>query len=645
LNSLPPKIIFRSQPTKLINFDGDPEWRPIQQSSLMRAVNTPSLVVFDTQSKSFYFDGGPCWLVAKELTGPWEITLKVPEEIKNLQALDSEQRSSRPAAFNTWRFNQVIIATSPTELIVTQGEPQYRLLEGNDLLYMSNTESEVLLEIQSQRYFVLLSGRWYSSWSLDGPWTFEPSNQLPESFNNISPSSQKAHLLVHVAGSQQAEEAFRDAQIPKMASIRRQDSSLHILYDGEPRFVPIEGTVLQYALNAEVPVLQLNGHFYAVKSGIWFESENPHGPWILSDFIPDEIQRIPPDCPVYHVKFVKVYDATADQVLVGYTSGYLGSYIYYGSLVYGTGYHYRPWYGHYSFFWPWTWGLRVHYALGYGWNFGFRFGLGSHHFNHRHIYYHDHDHHYHHRNTHWGNDHGGWWGPTRGRKHRGHLRRAGIDKQYRSFREFPRHRGTRPIHKKRKNYFSDQRDRRQAALGRGSMEPHSGAIKNHAPKRHKTKKRFFRDRFNRHDRFESDGDAHFQKNLRDKRTHELREKKSPAGKSFSRGHRRDRTGNLNRSFPHGNHNRNFKKEFGRHRGPINGRILSPRDHRSPRFKSQLSRKDPGRFFSGKAGRTFKSPKRFFSERSHRAFKGKMGRHRGSPGGGKGFNRGRGRGHR
>jgi hypothetical protein len=639
LNFLPPKIIFRSQPTKLISFDGDPEWRPIQQSRLMRAVNTPSLVVFDPQSKSFYFDGGHSWLIAKELTGPWKNTLKVPEEIKNLQVPDSEQRSSRPASFNTWRFNQVLVATEPTELIVTQGEPNYRLLEGNDLLYMSNTESDVLLEIQSQRYYVLLSGRWYSSWALDGPWTFEPSNQLPESFSKISPSSQKAHLLVHIAGSQQAQEAFREAQIPKMASIQRQDARLHILYDGEPKFVPIEGTVLQYAVNAEVPVLELNRHFYAVKDGVWYESENPQGPWILSDSIPDEIQSLPPDCPVYHVKFVRVYDSTPDQVLVGYTPGYLGSYIFYGSLVYGTGYHYHPWYGHYSFFWPWTWGLRVHYSLGYGWSFGFRFGFGNNYFSHRHIYYHDH----HHTILRYG--HGGWWGPTRVRSHRGHLRNAGTDKQYRSFREFPRHRGIRPKHYERKNYFSDQRGRRQAALDRGSTEPNSGAVLSHVPKRHKNKTRSLRDRFNRHDRIGPEGDVDFQKNLRDKRIPKLREKKSPSRKSFSKERRRDRTGNLNRSLPHGNPNRNFNKEFRRHRGPFDGRIQSPSGHNSPRLKSQPSRKGPGRSFSGEAGRSFKNSKRFSSPPSHRTFKGNMGRHQGSPGGGKSFNRGKGRRHR
>jgi len=708
LNVLPPKIIFRSQPTILINFDGDPEWRPVQQSPLMRAVNTPSLVVFDPQSKSFFFDSGNTWLQAKELTGPWKNALKVPEDLKNLQASDTEERSLRPASFNNSRSDQVLIATEPTELIVTQGEPSYQFLEGNDLLYMSNTVSDVLLDIHSQRYFVLLSGRWYSSWSLNGPWTYEHSDRLPESFKKISPSSKKRHLLVHISGSQQAQDAFREAQIPKMASVRRQDARLHILYDGEPKFVPIEGTVLQYALNADAPVVELRRHYYAVKDGIWYEAENPNGPWILSDSIPNEIQSLPPDCPIYHVKFVRVYDSTPDQVLVGYTSGYLGSYNFYGNLVYGTGFHYRPWYGHYNFFWPWTWGLRVHYSLGYGWSFGFGFGFPSNHFNHRHIYYHDHNHHHHHRYATWRDNHGGWWGPTRVGIHRGdrHLHDARtestrfgnvlIDKQSHRIREYPRHRGNRPISPERKNYFSD-RSNHQAARDRGFIESGHSAILSRSTKPHRTNKRSFRDRFNRRDRIGPESNTDFAKHLRDARTPGFHKKGFSDSKLSRRNRGRDGTRHLNRSFPRGRSNRDFNKEFRRHQSPLGARdpSLSGSNY-SPQLKSRSSRKSfnrsffsvapksrrssrkfespmasfDQRSFSGNGRRSFRNPKRFSSSASQHTFKkgrgfnrhsgpgisrksfsnkSYSGLHRGSGGGSKGFSRshhrGRGRGRR
>ncbi|MBK7113783.1 MAG: hypothetical protein IPH60_15240 [Flavobacteriales bacterium] len=39
------------------------------------------------------------------------------------------------------------------------------------------------------------------------------------------------------------------------------------------------------------------------------------------------------------------YDYTPTTVYVGYTPGYLGSYVQNGVVIYGTGYYYRPWPG------------------------------------------------------------------------------------------------------------------------------------------------------------------------------------------------------------------------------------------------------------------------------------------------------------
>ena len=49
----------------------------------------------------------------------------------------------------------VLVATEPTELIVTDGLPEWGPIEGNELLYMTNTESDILMEVGAQRYFVL----------------------------------------------------------------------------------------------------------------------------------------------------------------------------------------------------------------------------------------------------------------------------------------------------------------------------------------------------------------------------------------------------------------------------------------------------------------------------------------------------------
>jgi len=60
---------------------------------------------------------------------------------------------------------------------------------------VSNTESDVVVEIEDRRHFVLLSGRWFAGSSMEGPWTFVPSDELPASFTNIPNESGPDHAI------------------------------------------------------------------------------------------------------------------------------------------------------------------------------------------------------------------------------------------------------------------------------------------------------------------------------------------------------------------------------------------------------------------------------------------------------------------
>ena len=109
--------------------------------------------------------------------------------------------------------------------------------------------------------------------------------------------------------------------------------------------------------------------------------------------MPKEIYDIPPSNPNHNVTYVYVYETTPEVVHVGYTPGYTGSYYYGGCVVWGTGWWYRPWWGHHYYARPATWGFHVRWNPWTGWSFGvsfvngpFRFTIGV---------------------------GGGWWGPRR----------------------------------------------------------------------------------------------------------------------------------------------------------------------------------------------------------------------------------------
>lgn len=396
LHTTPPKFILVKYPAALVTIDGEPRLIKVDNSSLMRVVNTPSLIVFDPGSKTYYLYGGTEWLAATDILGPWNTAGTVPKDAEALipkeeDAEDPESAPEAPSPADT-RMPRVFVATEPTELIHTTGEPEFGTIRGTNLLYVSNTESDVFLTIDPQQIYILTSGRWYTAPSKDGPWSYVPSEELPEDFSRIPPGSDKGHVLASVAGTDEAHDAVLETQIPQTATVKRGIVELKVVYDGEPKFEKIEGTEMFYAVNSAFSVIRIGGRYYCCSEGVWYESGTPLGPWSVSTSVPSVVYTIPPSCPIYNVKYVYVYDSTPDIVYVGYTPGYVGCYVYGGTVVYGTGYYYHGWYHKVYYPRPTTWGFAARYNPYTGnWAFGIGYrgpyggiAVGGIHVGHRH---------------------------------------------------------------------------------------------------------------------------------------------------------------------------------------------------------------------------------------------------------------------
>ncbi|MEH6586130.1 MAG: carbohydrate-binding family V/XII [Halioglobus sp.] len=363
LNNDPPKIVFRRNLAVLLSYDGKPRYSAIENSDYERVLNTPIVVVKDKRG-THYVTNGKLWYEASSAMGPWQHTTSPPKDLAEAMPEadpDTPDWDTPP---------EIVVATEPTELIVTDGPPEWKSLAGGEVLYAGNTESPWLRDLPTGNMYLLLSGRWFRAKSETGPWTFVPPNELPPAFAEIPPASDIGGLRSSVAGTPEAEDAVLDAQIPQTAAISR-DATLEVTYEGTPKFEAITGTSVSYAVNTATQVLKINDKYYAVDNGVWFIAGKATGPWSVADEIPkEEIAKIPPSSPVYNTTYVTVYESTPEVVYVGYTPGYLWSFPYYGVPVYGSGWYYRPYPG------PWyyphtpTWGFNVGYNPWTGWNFG-----------------------------------------------------------------------------------------------------------------------------------------------------------------------------------------------------------------------------------------------------------------------------------
>lgn len=390
INTTPPRIVFSTRPATLISVNGAPKLLPVDgRPGVSRVANTPFILLFDQAGRRYYLKAGARWVSATDLLGVWSDAANVPSPITAAGA-DLATPATQPSASAASAPTapelapaaadaQIIVTTDPTELVVTTGNPQFAPVAGGaggQLLYASNTASDLFLDQTDEHYYLLLSGRWYSAASLSGPWQFVPSDHLPQAFAQIPSDSPKADVLAFVAGTSEAHEAILDASIPQTANIRRDaGADLTVAYDGEPRFQDVpESPGIAYALNTPEDVLRVNGRYYCCHQGVWYESTSPSGAWIVCTSVPPAIYTLPPSCPAYHVRYVSVYDYSPDYVTCGYLPGYTGTYVYGPTIVYGTGYTYGGWYGTTYFPPPCTWGFGAYYDPFVG-AWGFDVGL------------------------------------------------------------------------------------------------------------------------------------------------------------------------------------------------------------------------------------------------------------------------------
>ncbi|MEI7628701.1 MAG: hypothetical protein WCJ80_10690 [Bacteroidota bacterium] len=378
----PPKIIYTKVPTTLVTIDGEPKIQQDKNLNMERVVNTPSLIIKNPDDKKFYLYGGGNWYTSNTVTTGYQSIKNLPSKIQTIDAKLKEQEAAaekdkEPVAKNTTP-TEIIISTVPAELIQTEGEASFKPIQGTGLLYADNTLDEIFKDINSQKNFILLAGRWYSSSSMNGPWAFVPADKLPADFAKIPEGSEKDGVLASVAGTDAAEEAKADAVIPQTAKIDRATAKCTVTYDGDPKFSSIENTSLYLAENSNITVIKAKDKYFAVDNGVWFQSKQATGPWVVSEERPSDVDKIPASSSAYNTKYVYIYESTPQYIYTGYTPGYMGGYLYGPTVIWGTGWYYRPWYGAIYYPRPVTFGFGMHYNpyTGWGMSFGMSFNAG-----------------------------------------------------------------------------------------------------------------------------------------------------------------------------------------------------------------------------------------------------------------------------
>ena len=350
----PPTIFFSTGPAVLALIDGQPVLQDAGHG-LQKIINTRALILFDSGKNMYYLALMDGWAQSQTLQSDWLMAKHDPQkdldkikqaalEANQNQVLGNPEQSLQEA-FAEFQAPQVYVSTTPAELILTTGSPEFTPILGTSLSYVTNSGDDIFQDNANSQYYVLVAGRWFSSASLqNGPWSYISAANLPPDFAKIPAYSPKASVLVSIPGTPQAKEALIANQIPQTATINRAKAKLTLSYVGVPDFQPVTGTTLMYAVNSTTPVVMVSGtSFYSCQGGVWFTGPSANGPWAVATTVAPAIYTIPPSSPIYYVTYAQVYGYTPSVVYVGYTPGYYGTVVSTdGVVVYGTGYVYSP---------------------------------------------------------------------------------------------------------------------------------------------------------------------------------------------------------------------------------------------------------------------------------------------------------------
>lgn len=346
LNAEAPPIFVSNEPAVLVQTDGEPIHAPVKGASgLSFVVNTNWDLFRVDDGGAYYLRDGKSWLTASDIASDWTPVAELPKLLASLPDDDNwaDTRDAVPAAaYDGGSAPKVITSETPAELILFDGDPKLEAVAGTGLEWVANSENDVFFMKQTGTWYILVSGRWFKSTSLKGPWAFTTPD-LPADFENIPEDAPYYSVRASVPDTSESLQARLKASIPNTARVKVGSVRAEVAYAGEPEFEPVEGTELEYAVNTTDRVIRVGDKYYVLQDGVWFVGDGPNGPFEIVKAVPEVIYTIPPSSPIYNVTYVRVYQTEPDAVWFGYTMGYLSGYLAWGTFVYGTGWYYRPW--------------------------------------------------------------------------------------------------------------------------------------------------------------------------------------------------------------------------------------------------------------------------------------------------------------
>jgi hypothetical protein len=195
----------------------------------------------------------------------------------------------------------LLFAEQSALLVLIDGEPVYRPIQGSDLERIINTKPFIVRDTAGIHYMKLLDG-WMEAYMLRGNWSVAgvPPRGADQALQQAV-AARTVKLLNGATPGKPSDTPTLDDDTAPAIVISTEPAEL-IVTDGPPRFAAVEGTRLQYVANTTATVFKepTDDELYVLTAGRWFRAWTFDGPWefVPGRELPADIAAIPDNSPL-----------------------------------------------------------------------------------------------------------------------------------------------------------------------------------------------------------------------------------------------------------------------------------------------------------------------------------------------------------
>lgn len=205
---------------------------------------------------------------------------------------------------------RVIYATSPSLLVLVDGQPVFRPLASvPDVRQVINTRALILEN--GGKYYLFAANHWYQASQFEGPWSAAMTVPGP-----LAAAKEAAVAADNVDLLQPGENAVAGIPAVYVSTVPTE----LVESDGPVQFVPIEGTDLMEVKNSDGALFMnvTDQRYYLLASGRWFKAPTLQGPWVFVPYkdLPADFARIPSDHPRANVLVSVPGTAQAEEAVI-----------------------------------------------------------------------------------------------------------------------------------------------------------------------------------------------------------------------------------------------------------------------------------------------------------------------------------------